>query len=141
VALDPYSAPARALNIALRTAHLGAMAVVTGGLAFGVPAAALRLGAILTAASGAALLLSEMSHGRGWVAEGRGLLALAHVAAVGALAAAGWPAAGVAVALVLGAVGSHLPRSLRRWSLRSRRSPPSPPARAEREGRGAGEDR
>ncbi|HEY6099362.1 MAG TPA: hypothetical protein VIW03_08030 [Anaeromyxobacter sp.] len=120
--LDPYSGPARALNIALRTTHLGAMAVLSGGLALDVPAASLRLSVILTVASGAALLLSELSHGRGWVTEGRGLLALAHVGVLGVLAAAGMTRAGAAAALVVGAVGSHLPRSLRRWSLRGGRA-------------------
>ncbi len=117
-ALDPYSGPARALNIALRTAHLGAMAVLTGGVAFGVPGAAAGGAAALTVGTGAALLLSEMSHGRGWIAEGRGILALLHVALAGALFAAGQGRAGAATALVVGAVGSHLPRSLRRWSMR-----------------------
>jgi hypothetical protein len=118
MAFDPYSAPARAMNIALRTAHLGAMAVAAGGLAYGVPLASLRTPALLTVATGVALLLSEMSHARGWIAEGRGLFVVAHVGVVGVLAAAGRPGAGVAAALVLGAVGSHLPRAIRRWSLR-----------------------
>jgi hypothetical protein len=116
--LDPYSAPARVANIALRTAHLGAMAVVCGGLAYGVPADALRGPAILTAVTGAALLLSEMTHARGWLLEGRGIAAVAHVVAIGALAAGGMPRAGAALALAVGAVGSHLPKSLRRWSVR-----------------------
>ncbi len=124
--LDPYSGPARALNIGLRTAHLGAMAVLTGGVAFGIPAASLSTVTLFTVASGAALLLSEMSHGRGWLTEGRGLLALAHVGLAGALFAAGQGRAGAATALVVGAVGSHLPKSLRRWSFR--REPADPGA-------------
>jgi hypothetical protein len=115
---DPYSGPARAVNIALRTAHLGAMAVLAGGVAFGVPGASSGLAAALTVATGAALLLSEMSHGAGWLGEGRGLLAILHVAVAAGLFAAGQARAGAATALVVGAVGSHLPRSLRRWSIR-----------------------
>ncbi len=122
--VHPYSWPARALNIALRTLHLGAMAVLTGGVAFGVPAAALSDVTFYTVATGAALLLSEMSHGKGWLVEGRGLLALAHVGAAGALFAAGQPRAGAGAALVVGAVGSHLPKALRKWSLR--RDAPQP---------------
>ena len=124
-ALHPYSGPARALNIGLRTAHLGAMAVLCGGVAFGVAAASLSGATIFTIATGAALLLSEMSHGKGWLSEGRGLLALAHVGVAGALFAAGQPRAGAATALVVGAVGSHLPRTLRRWSV-FRRDPAGP---------------
>ena len=124
--LDPYSGPARALNIALRTAHLGAMAVLTGGVAFGQPATSLSNVTFYTVATGAALLLSEMSHGKGWLAEGRGLLALLHVAAAGALFAAGQPRAGAAAALVVGAVGSHLPKTLRKWSFRRDAPEPGP---------------
>ncbi len=114
--LDPYSGPARALNIALRTAHLGAMAVLTGGVAFGVPGASSGSAAALTVATGAALLLSEMSHGPGWIAEGRGIVAILHVLLAAALFAAGQGRAGAATALVVGAVGSHLPKTLRKWS-------------------------
>ncbi len=117
MAFDPYSAPARAVNIALRTAHLGAMALATGGVAYGVPLAALRGPVIATIATGAGLLASELTHARGWIIEGRGLFVVVHVVAVGVLAAAGRPGLGVAAALALGAVGSHVPRSIRRWSL------------------------
>jgi hypothetical protein len=120
---DPYSAPARALNVALRTVHLAAMALLAGGLAYGVPAGSLRGAIAATVLSGAALLVSEMSHGRGWLWEGRGLLALAHVGLLAVLVAAGRPRAGAALALVVGALGSHLPRTLRRWSLRTGRAP------------------
>jgi hypothetical protein len=65
-----------------------------------------------------------MSHSGGWLAEVRGILALAHVALAGALFAAGQPRAGAAAALVVGAVGSHLPKALRKWSLR--REAPDP---------------
>jgi 2C-methyl-D-erythritol 2,4-cyclodiphosphate synthase len=50
------------------------------------------------------------------------VLALAHVAVLAALFAAHAVTAAVAAALVIGAVGSHLPRSLRTWSLRDRRT-------------------
>ena len=126
--LDPYSGPARALNIALRTTHLGAMAVLTGGVAFGVPGATSGTVAALTVGTGAALLFSEMSHGSGWLGEGRGLLAVFHVPVAGGLFAAGLPRAAAATALVVGAVGSHLPKALRRWSIR-RGSAADPEAR------------
>jgi hypothetical protein len=116
---DPYSSGARAVALALRTTHLGGMAVVVGGLQLGVPAATLRSWIVLTAVSGAGLLVSEMSHSRHWAYQGRGLAATAHVAAL-ALLAVGWGSAATWLALVLGAVGSHLPKKLRKWSFRHR---------------------
>jgi len=117
----PRSRAARAVDIVLRTAHLGAMAALFGGVLFGVPAASLGPWLTLTLASGAALLVSELSHSRHWAYQGRGLLALAHVGALALLSTGGLSRAGVAAALVIGAVGSHLPKSLRCWSLRHRR--------------------
>jgi hypothetical protein len=116
---DPYSARARAIALALRTVHLGTMAVVVGGVWFAVPADALRGWIALAAVSGAGLLASEASHSRHWLYQARGLTAIAHVAAL-ALLAAGWGRAAMAAALVLGAVGSHLPKKVRKWSLRHR---------------------
>ena len=66
----------------------------------------------------AALLASEASHSRHWVYQGRGLATLAHVGALLLLGFAGANRMGVAVALVVGALGSHLPRTVRKWSLR-----------------------
>jgi hypothetical protein len=94
------------------------MAALAGGAWSGAPATGLRSAALATALSGAALLWSEASHSRHWVYQGRGLLALAHLAA-SALALA-WGPEALAVALVIGAVGSHLPKALRCWSLRHR---------------------
>jgi hypothetical protein len=103
-------------GIALRTAHLGAMALLVGGAWYGVPDAALRGGLVAVVLSGAGLVVSEASHSRHWVYQGRGLLVLAHLAAAGLAGALG-PGALLA-ALVVGAVGSHLPKNLRAWSLR-----------------------
>jgi hypothetical protein len=112
---------ARAIDIPLRTAHVAAMAIVVGGT-FATAAVPVHPWLAVTAATGAALLLSEASHSRHWVYQGRGLIALAHVAVLGAVSA--WPGAArpvLVTALVVGSVGSHLPRSVRKWSLRHRR--------------------
>jgi hypothetical protein len=109
------SAP-RALGIAARTAHLGAMALLAGGAWFGVPGEALRGVLAGTVLSGLALLVSEATHSRHWVYQVRGLAALAHVGAALLLGALG-PGALLA-AIVIGAVGTHLPKGLRAWSLR-----------------------
>lgn len=106
----------RALEIGLRTAHLGAMALLLGAARFEAPATTLRTWLAATALTGAALVASEARHSRHWIVQVRGLLVLAHVGAAGLVQLrAGLPA--LAAALVIGAVGSHLPRSLRKWSI------------------------
>jgi hypothetical protein len=108
----------RAAGIALRTAHLTAMALLAGGAWYGVTVGELRGALVATALSGLALLVSEASHSRHWVYQGRGLLVIAHVAACGMASA--WGSTALLAALVIGAVGSHLPKGLRAWSLRHR---------------------
>jgi hypothetical protein len=109
---------ARAVGIALRTAHLLAMAALAGGAWAGVPAGQLGGASLATALTGLALLASEASHSRHWVYQVRGLLVLAHAVAFGLASA--WGPAALTGALVIGAVGSHLPKALRAWSLRHR---------------------
>jgi hypothetical protein len=109
---------ARAVGIVLRTAHLLAMAVLAGGVWYGVPAGELRGALVATSLSGLGLLVSEASHSRHWVYQGRGLLVLAHLGA--AVLATAWGSGALMAALVIGAGGSHLPKGLRAWSLRHR---------------------
>lgn len=116
--LDPYSRLARAISVAVRTAHLGAMAVVVGGLHFSAPGSSLRTWKVVTVATGVALLASEISHSRHWIYQGRGVLAIAHVAPLALLAVDGIERVALAGALIIGALGSHLPRSVRKFSLR-----------------------
>jgi hypothetical protein len=113
---------ARAVGIALRTGHLAAMALLVGGLHFAAPDPALETWRALTVATGLGLLLVEVSHSRHWVYQGRGVVTLLHVGSLGLLLvpAAGGRGAWV-TALGLGAIGSHLPRALRKWSFRHRR--------------------
>ena len=119
MAAGPYSPGARALAILVRTSHLGTMAVLVGGryLAAGHPS--LHAWGIATAATGLALLVTEIRHSQNWAHQGRGVIAYAHVGALGLIAV--WPTAALATCLAIGAVGSHLPRSIRKWSLLHRR--------------------
>lgn len=119
IGLDLSTPAGRALNVALRTAHLGAMAVLAGGLWLGLPLA--RPWAFATVATGVALLVSEASHSRAWPWQLRGLAALLHVGIAALVRVEGLGRAAVAVALIVGAVGSHAPRGLRKWSIRERR--------------------
>jgi len=116
--VDPYSSGARLVGVVLRTAHLLTMAVLVGGIFLAAPEAAVRPWATLAAVTGIGLLASEVSHGpRTWAYQVRGLAVVAHVAAL-VLVAAGSGRAGAALALVIGAAGSHAPKSLRKWSFR-----------------------
>jgi hypothetical protein len=121
VLLDRASPGARALSIAARTAHLLAMAVFLGGTWLRAGAPSLSTWRLLTVATGAVLLLTEVVHSRHWAYQGRGLAALLHVALLGLLALDGMGRTATAAALVVGAAGSHMPRSLRKWSVRHRR--------------------
>lgn len=112
----------RAIEITSRTAHLGAMAVLVGGVYFAPGDPALGAWRVLTGVTGIALLATEVRHSRHWVYQGRGVVTLLHVAALALLAVPGSsPRAATMVALALGSVGSHLPKSVRKWSLRHRR--------------------
>jgi hypothetical protein len=117
--LDPYSNTARGVAIVLRTGHLGAMAVMIGALCFSGDPSTLRLWQVLTAVTGAALTVTEMSHSRHWVYQGRGLICLTHILLAGLASHEVWRGA-AGVALVVGGIGSHLPRTIRKWSLRHR---------------------
>ena len=114
---DPYSGTARAVAVGLRTAHLLAMAVFVGAVFAAGPEPA-RTWRWLAFATGAALLVTEVSHGRHWLWQGRGVATVAHVAVLALLAVEGMQRWAVAAALVVGSVGSHMPRSLRKWSFR-----------------------
>lgn len=109
----------KSISIPVRVAHLGAMAVLLGGSVLAPGHPSLPTWQLLTAATGAALLVTEASHSRHWVYQGRGLMVIAHLALAGIIGFAGSRAA--VAALIVGAVGSHLPRSVRWWSLRHRR--------------------
>jgi len=115
---DPYSGGARAIALFLRTAHLLAMAVFVGETFAASPDPSLRTWRLLAFATGAALLVSEVSHGRHWAYQGRGVVALAHVGVLALLGVGGMDRFACTAALVIGSVGSHMPRSLRKWSFR-----------------------
>jgi hypothetical protein len=117
--VNPYALGPRLAAVAFRAAHLGSMSMLVGGRWFAVPPPSLRLWQLLTALSGVALLLTELSHSRHWVYQGRGVTTVAHVAVLGLkYVAPALTIAATVAALVIGAVGSHLPRSVRKWSFR-----------------------
>jgi hypothetical protein len=116
--LDPGARSFRLASVALRTAHLAAMALLVGELAGPGPGARLWWWQGGTAVTGLLLLATEAAHGgRTWPFQVRGLAALVHLGLAGLAAHRPGPAPAIA-ALVVGAVASHLPRGLRKWSLR-----------------------
>jgi hypothetical protein len=113
---------ARAAGIALRTAHLAAMALLVGAVHLAPPGAALEPWRAITVGTGLLLLALEASHSPHWVYQGRGVATVLHVVALGLVAVpVAGPRAATLAALGIGAVGSHLPRVLRKWSFRHRR--------------------
>jgi hypothetical protein len=122
--VSAYEPLPRAIAIAARTAHLIAMAGYLGGrLAHGGQTPGRWR--LATTVTGGVLLATEATHSRHWPYQGRGVLVLAHVGILPLGHVAGRAGTPVAVAaLVIGAVGSHLPRSIRKWSLRHRRVVP-----------------
>lgn len=114
----PRASAERLVGITLRTAHIIVTSIYVGGRLWDVPPEKLRLWRDLTAATGAALLVSEARHSTNWPHQGRGLTTMAHIGALlpGQLEPQLAKASSVA-AMVIGSVGSHLPRSLRKWSV------------------------
>lgn len=117
------------IPLLLRTGHAVSVAIVAGGAWFGVDPGAYRRWLGAAGATGLALVVVEVRHGRGWALEGRGLLALAHVAVLALALRPGGAAAATLAAFVLGMVGSHMSRGWRKWSLLRGRAAedPEPP--------------
>lgn len=108
----------RALNIALRTAHIGSMGTLLGGLVFGVAFEKLVPGLWLTAGTGLALAVVEAGGRLGWLHEGRGLMTLLKLGLLSFAPLAGGQRLPVLFAVVVVAsVGSHMPRQYRHYSV------------------------
>ena len=118
VVAAPRVSAERLAGISVRTAHILVTSVYLGGRLWDVPTEKLRVWRYLTTVTGVALLVSETRHSRNWPHQGRGLTTMAHVGVLvpGHLFPPLVKAAPVA-AMLIGSVGSHLPRSLRKWSL------------------------
>lgn len=112
----------RALNITLRTLHLGAMAILVGGVAFDVAPGRLRVAVWATVATGVALAAMEAGLRPTWLHELRGVMTLAKVALLCAIPLVGEYRQALVLAVVaIGSVASHMPRRFRHYSLLSRR--------------------
>lgn len=112
----------RAWNIALRTAHIAAGGALFGGHVFDVGAERLVGWLWLTLLTGIPLVLLEVRRGGRWPAEARGAMVLVKVLLLCILP---WlwiyRVELLAAVIVLGSVGSHMPKRLRHYSLLERR--------------------
>jgi len=112
----------RAWNIALRTAHIAAGGALFGGHVFDVGPERLVAWLWLTLLTGIALVMIEFRHGGRWPAEARGAMVLVKVLSLCALPWLwNYRVPLLAAVIVLGSVGSHMPKRLRHYSLLERR--------------------
>jgi hypothetical protein len=112
----------RVLDIFLRTAHVLTISVLFGGAVFKIPLPQLSVWRELAALSGVALIVSELLHGRHWPTQGRGVMVFLHVGLFGLVIL--WPQLALPcllAALVVGMLGSHMPKKFRYWSFPHRR--------------------
>jgi hypothetical protein len=109
----------KALDVFLRTCHIGVASVLFGGIVWRVPfERMLHLWHPMAVGTGFALAVSGVLQSRHWPYQVRGVMAAVHA---GLLAVVHFrrelmvPV--VTVVLILGVVGSNMPGYLRRWSL------------------------
>lgn len=112
----------RAWNIALRTAHIAAGGALFGGHVFDVGPERLAAWLWVTLLTGIVLVLLEVRHGGRWPAEVRGAMVLVKLLLLCLLPWLwGYRVGLLAAVIVLGSVGSHMPKRLRHYSLLERR--------------------
>jgi hypothetical protein len=108
----------RCWNIGFRTAHIGVTSVLFGGHVFGITAQRLLPWLYMTIATGAVLVVIEAYPNWRWCLEGRGAMPIAKVLLM-CLVPWFWDyRVPILIAVVvIGSVGSHMPRRLRYRSL------------------------
>jgi hypothetical protein len=112
----------RALNIALRTAHIAVTGILLGGHAFGVTADALRPVLWLVIASGGGLTALDSFKTLDWIHQGWGVALLVKLALLCAVPTFWRVRVPILLAVVVVAsVESHMPARLRHYSFLYRR--------------------
>ena len=108
----------RALNIALRTAHIGAMGILVGGHAFDVPPERLMVSLWVAIATGVTLAAVEAGPRLLWFHQGRGLMTMTKLALLCAVPLAwDYRLPILLTVIVLASVGSHMPARFRYYSV------------------------
>ena len=112
----------RWLNIALRTAHIGAMGIMVGGHAFDVTPERLKTSLFLTIGTGVALAAMEAGPRLLWFHQGSGLMTMAKLALLCAIPLAwDYRLPSLLAVIVIASVGSHMPGRYRHYSVLYRR--------------------
>lgn len=123
-AADPRAGVAvkvRLANVACRAVHLVGVSLLVGGAVWDVEWARLQHALWLTIASGLGLLFLEVAADPAWLREGRGLAVVLKLAPLGLMPLAPDRRGTLLVAaVVIGAVGSHMPRWFRHAALAER---------------------
>jgi hypothetical protein len=112
----------KAVDLLLRSGHIGTSSVLFGGVILAVPFTRLSTWHHLSIATGSALIIFNIFKSRHWPYQGRGLMAALHIGLVWLVHVR--PELMVpllATALAVGVVGSHMPGFIRHWSLVHRR--------------------
>lgn len=107
----------RGWNIAFRTAHIGVTGVLFGGHVFGMAAERLLPWLYLTILTGAVLVIIEAYPSWRWCYQGRGVMPIAKVLAMCLIPWLWNYCVPILIAIiVIGSVGSHMPRRFRYYS-------------------------
>lgn len=112
----------RLLQVALRSIHIMAMALVLGALPFGLGFAQLKVPILMTVASGVALFALDLTKDPRVLFHGCGIAVLAKLALLGCGHL--WPSQQLAfylAATAVASVGSHMPGRWRHYSLLERK--------------------
>ena len=122
--IDKKGRPAwpKALNMLLRSCHIGTSSVLFGGVVLAVPFTQLSSWHHLAIATGCAMIVSNVCQSRHWPYQGRGLMAALHIGLVWVVhVRLELMVPLLTTALAVGVVGSHMPGFIRHWSLVHRR--------------------
>ncbi len=114
---NPRPAWTRAVDIVMRTGHVGVTSVLFGGAVCEVPFSRLFVWHYLAIATGCALIISEVFHCRHWLYQGRGIMVIIHVGLLALIHLRPDLIVPILTAvLVFGMLGSHMPKAMRYWS-------------------------
>jgi hypothetical protein len=113
----------RVVDITLRTAHVLVISLLFGGAVFRIPFEQLLPLQRFAIVTGGALIVSEIFHRPHWPTQIRGVMVFIHAGLLGlAIIRPDLAILCLLSALVIGMVGSHLPKRIRHWSYTLRRA-------------------